>query len=224
MPKLKQQHYKKSPKKRRSQLYGKNQPKRKEQQYGQYYEKMMEPIWQKDWITYQKRIKKLKKDIISLGKIPENEKQLIATIKYFVKLIALVTNFLDTGLSNRVPDDKYQIVSEFDTLITLMVARDTNAAQYYNNSKVNEPVTYDNLYLGMFSEIKEKDITPNTSIRIIGGKPKKIIVPLTSMSGWLNNCAFSLDGEHVSIKQHDLAVMEKQLVTILFRSIDKVLK
>lgn len=224
MPKLTQEHHEKSPKKRRSQLCRKDQQKRKKQQYGQYYEKMMEPIWQKNLITYQKRIKKLKKDIISLGKIPESEKQLISTIKYFVKLIALVTNFADTGLSNRVPDNKFEIVSNFNTFITLMIARNANSMQYHNRSKVKEPVTYDNLYLGMFSDIKPEDITPNTPIRIIGGKPKKIIVPLTSISGWLNNCAVSLDGEHVSIKQHDLAVMEKQLVIILFEKINKILE
>lgn len=194
------------------------------QRYGEYYKDVMAPLWTELWNNYLKRIKILRKDIKALGTVPDKEVQLIKTVKYFVRLIDLATNFVDNGISIYAPINKADVVSQFNDTIVAIVARDDNLAQYHNRTEFGRHVTYDTLYLGMCSKIDPAEVTPDMTTRIIDGKVRKVEVELASISDWLNDKVFSVDGYNCHIKQKYLANVDRQLTDILLESIDSVLE
>ena len=195
----------------------------KKQRYGAYYMRKMEPIWEEKWNGYQKRIKFLKKDIQHLGPIPQKETQLISTVNYFVKLINLISNFADKGMACYTPEDKVEIIAKFNAIITSLVARDKLIHQYMNKSKIGENVTPNNLYLGMFSQIKEDEIASDKPTIEINGELRKVEVNFAPISDWINNRVISLSGRSCHINQKDLAITLREIIAIILEAIDAVL-
>lgn len=192
--------------------------------YVMYYNKMMLPIRMKQYQDYLKRIAVLKKRVLALGKVPEKEQQLISTVKYFVSLINLATEFEDKGYLTTVPSAKAELIREFNSDIASLVSRKEGNAQYWNKSEVGKKVTFDNLYLGMFSKIKPEEITPELVTTKIAGEVRKVECDYFTLSQWINGQARSLDGYGVKIKQQDLAAICKEVTKLLLHQIDKVLE
>ena len=197
--------------------------KRKTPRYYMYYKATMQPVWEEEWNTYERRIRRLKKDVLSLGVIPTNENQLIKTVNYFVRLVNLVTNFNDNGIVIHAPTSKAEEAYTFNEIIVSIMARKKGIAQYHNKSEFGKPVTYENLYLGMFSKVDPEDVSPEMQTVIINDDLHKVDVESTSISDWINNRAFSLDGRRCHIKQKDLATVDTQLTSILMKAINDVL-
>ena len=189
-----------------------------------YYNNSMQKIWWEEWQAYLRRIVKLKKDIKSLGKIPKNPSQLISTVKYFVGLINLTTNFADGGLSSRAVADKAIETEKFNSAIISISAREKNMLQFWNATPVGQNVTYNTLYLGMYSKIEPQDVTPDIQVISLGGDLVRVEVDLHPISDWLNKKVVSVDGEHIClIKQQDLAGINEDIISFLLQVIDEVL-
>lgn len=195
----------------------------KKQRYGKYYNKIMQPQRLEAYNAFIKRVKTLKKQVKSLGKIPEKKTQLIKTINYFVNLINLVTQFVDSGLLEYPPKHKYSEIAYFHEVLVCIMARTENSASYHNRSLPGQSVNYNNLYLGMFSDIASEDITPDTPICFINGEAKKVEAEMFSFSDWINNRAITNDGYMAIINQKELAIVDKNLTDILLETIDSVL-
>lgn len=204
-------------------IRGKNK-KRKPERYAEYYERTMEPIWTERWKKYLKRVKALKKDISRLGPIPTEEKQLIKTINYFVKIIDVVTDFYDDGLVKCAPKEKAQALINFNDMVFTLVAREKCTSCYLNKSEVGKRVTANNLYLGMFNSITNEDELNNIKTEEINGSKLKVEVDFTSISEWINGRAVTLDGYRASISQKQLAKVLKGIQSIILEVIDEILK
>ena len=197
----------------------------KQQRYVTYYHDSMQKIWWEEWQAYLRRIIKLKKNIMSLGKIPKNPSQLISTVKYFVGLINLATNFVDTGIILRATADKAIQVEKLNSALLVITAREKNMMQFWNTTPVGQNVTYNTLYLGMYSKIEPQDVTPDMKVISLNGDLVKVEVDLHPISDWLNKRAVSVDGKHICvIKQQDLAEIDEVITSFLLQIIDEVLK
>lgn len=201
-----------------------HQQKYRNQRYSEYYNDSMQDIWHEEWELYLKRIIKLKKNINSLGKVPNKPSQLISTTNYFVSLINLVTNFTDNGIVFLAAKGKLDAVENFNNVIISLTAREKGSMQFWNKTPIGQNVSHNTLYLGMYSEIDPKDITPEMKITKIDGELRLVEVEPHSISDWLNKKAESVDGKYIClIKQQDLAHIDMELTSILLGVIDEVL-
>lgn len=197
--------------------------KRKKQVYGDYYEELMEPTYMKRYWDYLKRIKSLRKKVISLGDIPTKKTQLIGTLNYFVELVNLATSFVDKGMLSWCPIGKEQELMEFQETINKLTCRNDEAIPVQNRTPIGGTVTYDTLYIGLIHEAIEGP-NPCLKTKIINGKLYNIEVDFASISAWINWEVTSVDGKNVRLKQEDLAQLDKKLTDILLEVIDNVLK
>ena len=195
----------------------------KKQRYGIYYNELTQPIRVEKWLTYLKRVRVLKKNLLSLGYVSYKESQLIKTVNYFVKLINLVTNFFDTGLLYYSPLEKKDEMFEFNYTIESFTAREEGYAQYHNRAKVRKNVTLSNLYIGRFDDISPEKITPDIKTTIINNEIKLVVVEMAPLCNLINNRVTAVNGYHVKIKQKDLANVNRQIYKILLEAINKVL-
>lgn len=197
--------------------------KRKKQVYGGYYEKLMEPTYMKHYWDYLKRIKSLRKKVISLGDIPTKKTQLIGTLNYFVELVNLATSFVDKGMLSRCPIEKEKELIEFGETINKLTCRNHEGNPVQNRTPIGGRVTYDTLYIGIIHEAIEGP-NPCLKAKVINGKLYNIEVDFAPISAWINWEVTTVDGKSVRLKQEDLAQFDKKLTDILLEVIDNVLK
>lgn len=198
-------------------------PARKKRVYGDYYEKLMEPSYTKNYQEYLKRIKSLKKKVISLGDVPQNKTQLIKTLNYFVELVNLATNFVDNGMLRRCPIEKEKELRDFEDTINALTCRNSETSLVQNRTPIGGTVTYDTLYIGLMHEAKEESSSYQKT-KTINGKLYEIEVDFASISDWINNKVKSVNGRKVKLKQEDLSKLEKKLIDALLGAIENVLK
>lgn len=196
--------------------------KRKKQVYGDYYEKLMEPTYIKHYQEYLKRIKTLRKKVISLGDVPKKETQLIKTLDYFVELINLATNFVDKGMLKWWPIEKKEELREFEEIVYTLTCRDCESILVQNKTPIGNTVTYDTLYIGVMHEIE--DSNPYVKTKSINGKLYQIDVDFASISDWINWEVTAVNGLKVKLKQRDLAQLDEKLKGKLLNAIETVLK
>lgn len=197
----------------------------RKQRYKHYYQKIMEPVMIERWKNCLKWVSVLKKEILKLGSIPEKEIQLIKTKNYFVNFIDLLTNFLDSGgVLDCATEEKAAAVYSFNDILITLVAREECTICYFNKSKVGQRVTDNNLYLGAFLEITEKDDLNNIETREIHGMKVKVEVDFTPVSEWINHKAISKKGYTAKISQKTLAAFLNKRKSMLLEIIDEILK
>ena len=196
---------------------------RKKQVYGGYYEKLMEPIYMRRYQEYLKRVKSLKKKVISLGDIPQRKTQLIKTLNYFVEIVNLATNFVDKGMLIRCPIEKEKELREFESAINTITCRNSETSLVQNKTPKGGTVTYDTLYIGVMHEAKEES-NQALKTQIINGKLYNIEVDFASINDWVNGKVRAVNGKRVELKQEDLAKLVEQVIDILLDTIDSVLK
>lgn len=196
---------------------------RKKQVYGGYYEKLMEPTYMKRYQEYLRRIRSLKKKLISLGGIPESKTQLIKTLNYFVQIVNLATNFVDKGMLIRGPIEKEKELREFESAINTVTCRNSETSQVQNKTPKGGTVTYDTLYIGVMHEAKEES-DEALKTKIINGRLYNIEVDFASINDWINGKVRAVNGKSVKLKQEDLAKLNRQVIDILLDTIDGVLK
>ena len=155
--------------------------KRKIARYPKYYQRIMEPVLVERWETYLNRLRILKKDLLKLGPIPTKEIQLIKTTNYFVKFIDLLTDFHDKGMLECATEKKAQAVYDFNDMLVTLVAREESIC-YLNKSENGQRITANNLYLGSFVPVTEKDNLKNIEIKQIDGIKVKVEVEYTPLS------------------------------------------
>lgn len=201
----------------------KRKTKWRSQRYGDYYARLMEEVRLEHYNEYIKRIRALRKEVILLGEVPKNQKQLIKTIQYFRELINLATKFVDKGLLDCVPIEKAEKLEDFNSTITTLTCRSQGIVQVQNKTPVGKPVTNNTLYIGMLSKITGE---PNESLRTetINGRVYQVEVYPAPISDWINFRVKDIKGRMSLLKQGLLAGLCEDLTKILLGSIDDVLK
>lgn len=177
------------------------QHKRRENGYNEYYcEIYVYPTNQKNWRSYLKRIKDFKKEINSLGNVPTEEDSMVTIIKYTVKLVNAVTQFRDEGMLYTIPTEKAKETKAFNDAIINISCREKSITtswksttlgmkkvlQYWNEAKQGEPVTYSNMYLGMYSRIIQEEDTSKITAPTIEGEKYKVDVIMAPITDWIN--------------------------------------
>ncbi len=179
------------------------QHKRRENGYNEYYcEIYVYPTNQKNWRSYLKRIKDFKKEINSLGNVPTEEDSMVTIIKYTVKLVNAVTQFRDEGMLYTIPTEKAKETKAFHDAIINISCREKSITtswksttsgqemkkvlQYWNKSKKGEPVTYNNMYLGMYSRILQGGDTSEITTATIEKESYKVDVIMATITDWIN--------------------------------------
>lgn len=177
------------------------QCRRRENGYNQYYcEIYVYPINQRNWRSYLKRIKDLRKEINSLGNVPTEESTMVTIIKYTVKLVNTVTQFRDEGMLYTIPTDKAKETKVFNDTVINISCREKSITtswksttpgmkkvlQYWNEAKQGEPVTYNNMYLGMYSRIIQGEDTSKITTATIEGEKYKVDVIMAPITDWIN--------------------------------------
>ena len=109
---------------------------RRPSRYADYYERMMDPIWTQHWENDLKRIKTLRKNIYSLGPVPQNKVQVLKTVNHFVKLIDLITSFVDYGILTCVPSTKSESAETLNEILVSFVGREESTLCYLNKTEV----------------------------------------------------------------------------------------
>lgn len=202
----------------------KNKRWNKEGRYSEYYQKVMDPIWTERWETYLKRLKKLKKEVLKIGSIPTKENQLIKTTNCFVKFIDLLTSFLDNGILECAPEGKAQAIINFNDMLDAFVARKNCTICYINKSERGQRVNVNNLYIGIFNLITDKDDLNNIQTKNINGKKLRVDVDFTPLSEWLNGRVRTPDGHQAKLSQRVLAKFLNEMKSIVLELIDEILK
>ena len=197
--------------------------KRKIARYPKYYQRIMEPVLVERWETYLNRLRILKKDLLKLGPIPTKEIQLIKTTNYFVKFIDLLTDFHDKGMLECATEKKAQAVYDFNDMLVTLVAREESIC-YLNKSENGQRITANNLYLGSFVPVTEKDNLKNIEIKQIDGIKVKVEVEYTPLSEWINKRAIAKDGSPARISQKTLSRFLDKRKSMLLEIIDEILK
>lgn len=90
-----------------------------------------------------KRLKKLQRDLLNLGNVPDTS---TGIIKFGVKFMNLMSFFQDEGLLQYQPVEKDELVAVFNTLIDYCGRQPGQAS--WNQSSFGEHVTLDNVYFG----------------------------------------------------------------------------
>lgn len=191
--------------------------------YCRYYESIMEPIWNQCWEKDLKRLKSLKKEILSLGPIPQKESQLISTVNYFIKYLNILTSFVDNDLLKYSPIVKANSVQSFNNIISTLVAREKDSSYYINKAGKNQNVTINNLYLGLFVPITEEDSNSNIKIKKINNSFLKVEVDFYPFSDWINNKVLTVNGYPATISQKTLAKLLIESQSLLFNAIEDIL-
>ena len=196
---------------------------RRPSRYADYYERMMDPIWTQRWENDLKRIKILKKNILSLGPVPQKQVQVIKTVNHFVKLIDLLTSFVDHGILSCSPMDKSESADAFNDMLISFVARRESTLCYLNKTEVGKTVTTNSLYLGLFFEITEDEVTDNIQTKTHNGTLYRVDVDFSPISDWLNRRVLTSSGNLATISQTVLAFLIKEMETMLLKTIDELL-
>ena len=191
--------------------------------YTEYYEKIMEPIWTEHWETDLKRLKILKKNLMSLGPVPQKEAQTIKTINYFVKFIDILTSFVDKGILRCAPINKGESANSLNEMLIAFVARKESTLCYLNKTEIGKTVTTNSLYLGMFFELNDDDIKNNVQTKTHKGITYKVEVDFSPLSDWLNRRVRTTNGNLAIISQQTLAHLIQEMQTMLFETIDEIL-
>ena len=192
----------------------------RKQRYGDYYERLM-AAYLKQYEEYIKRIRKLKKEILSLGDVPNKEVQLIKTLQYFLKIVNLATNFVDKGVLDMGVGKKEEMKKFNDTIILATCRK--GVSRVVNKTPIGKNVTNDTLYIGVFSEIEGK-VHSGAKTKVINGKNYMIEVDYMPISKWINGKVRATNGLTVKIKQKDLSALDQQLTDALLEVIDKVIE
>lgn len=231
---------------------------KKEKRYGIYYQKMLgrkvqmpvsekrpyakyyrniylNALNEKNLKEYLRRINILKKSVKSLGKVPAEGSTLVASIKYFVKLVKLASEFKSKGMLNAIPEDKAEAAKEFTRVIISITCEEMvitihwkeddgkeRLAQYWNEAKENETVTYDNFCIGMYSKIKQGEMVSGVKVTM-GGQNYKTDILMAPVSDWINNRI--KETRNKDTKAMRLAFVESNIewTEILLEAIDKML-
>lgn len=207
--------------------------------YNDYYcEIYLYPINQRNWKNYLKRIKDLKKEIKVLGKIPAEESTLIAIIKYLVKLVSLVTKFRDEGMLDTIPTEKVKEAKEFYMAVVNISSREKSittswksttpgmkkVVQFWNQSKKGETVTYNNMWLGMYSRIIQGEDTSKVTTAMIEDEKYKVDVTMSPVSNWISKKVKDPYDYNDYIRKVALAETNKKLYKGLLDAIDSILE
>ena len=208
--------------------------------YAEYYRKIyIYPQYDKEWKRYLKRINILKKNIESIGKIPPEESNLINSIKYFTRLVRIVTEFRDEGILNIYPADKVSTVQKFNKTIIMIVCRESSVtitwkepytgqekiAQYWNMSKEKEIVNYNNLYLGMFSEIMTKISQEASGLTArINNNRYNIDTIMSPVSHWLSNMIKEPKRNDLKLRREAFSIANRKIVESLLKLIEEMLE
>lgn len=205
--------------------------------YAKFYQEIYVNIQnEKNWRNYLKRINTLKKDIKSLGKVPAEGSSLVTSIKYFAKLVRLASEFQDEGILEVIPEDKVEEASEFTEIVIGISCKENvitiswktphtgkeRLAQYWNQAKENEKVTYNNLCLGIYTRIEPDEDTSQVKVTIRNQKYKVNILMLP-VSEWINNKVKDTNREDAKERQRAFSEINREWVDALLKAIDKVL-
>lgn len=196
---------------------------RRPSRYADYYERMMDPIWTQRWENDLKRIKILKKNILSLEPVPQKKVQVIKTVNHFVKLIDLITSFVDQGILSCAPMYKSEAADSFNEMIVSFAARHESTLCYLNKTEIGKTVTTNSLYLGLFFEIADDDIKDNMQIKIHNGVKYHVDVDFSPISDWLNRRVRTSNGNLATISQSTLSFLIKEMERMLLETIDELL-
>lgn len=191
--------------------------------YTQYYEKIMEPVWTEHWDSDLKRLKILKKNLMSLGPVPQKETQTIKTVNYFVKFIDILTSFVDKGILRCAPISKGESANSLNEMLIAFVARKESTLCYLNKTEVGKTATTNSIYLGMFFELNDDDIKNNVQTKTHKGITYKVEVDFSPLSDWLNRRVRTTNGNLAIISQQTLAHLIQEMQTMLFETIDEIL-
>lgn len=194
--------------------------KRKKQRYGEYMRRQYEQRWNQ----IIKRVEVLKKDLEDLGSAPNNERQLIKTLKYLKSLVNITTRFAEEGLIDLAYEEKAKAVFEFNETILIISARERENGHYINKTKVGEEANFSNLLIGRFEQITEEQVTPKMKTKQIGEILYKVEVEYTPIVKWLNFPIVSSEKRYVFLSQKKLAIVCEQLKEMLLEVIEDVLK
>lgn len=197
--------------------------KKRKPTYGEYYKKLMMQE-RKAYDEYLKRIKSLRKKVISLGDVPKKNTQLIKTLNYFVELVNLATNFVDKGKLKWYPIKKEEELREFEETIYTLTCRNRESSQVQNKTQIGKTVTNNTLYIGIMYEAIEGP-NPCMKQKIIDGKLYQVEVNFAPISDWINGkIVRTCDNQRVSLKQPKIAQLVENLKCILLKAIENVLK
>ena len=205
--------------------------------YAEYYENIyLDALNQKKWKEYLRRIGILKKSVKSLGKAPAKGSALVASIKYFAKLVKLASEFEREGILNAIPEDKAEAAKEFTEVIIGITCKKMvitisweesdgkeRLAQYWNQSKENETVTYDNLCLGMYSKMNPKEMLSEGLKVTIEGQKYKIDLLMSPVSAWINNKIKEVWNKDTKAMRLAFSEANVEWIDNLLKAIDKML-
>ena len=196
----------------------------KKSRYGEYYQNVMQPIHREAWKQELKRIKKLKKKLLALGPVPQSKHQIIKTVNMFIKLIDILTEFIDDGVLKYAPESKVEAVLKLNTAIKHFVSRKpTPQLCYLNKSKIGEAVTANNLCIGRFVGITPEESVNTENTTTINGVTLKVIVDYIPAADWLQKKAIASSGNTVALSQSALSSCIEDITKDLIKKIDSVL-
>ncbi|MCI8654785.1 MAG: hypothetical protein HFJ48_02780 [Clostridia bacterium] len=213
-------------------------PVRVSKPYVEYYRNIyVYPQNEKNWKEYLRRIVALKKTIKLIGKVPEKESMIKESIKYFTKLAKAVTEFNDAGLLEVLPVEKHKEAERFGNTIIILTCRESaitiswkepgtgnkKVAQYWNMSKENEILTYNNLHLGMFSKTTKENDGPGLKARIEDER-YNIDVVMSPISEWMSSKVKEPNGKDNQVRKEAFSEANLQLTKKLLKVIDEVLE
>lgn len=207
--------------------------------YNDFYCKIYaDPKRQKNWNNYLKRINNLKKQLKSLGKVPTAEDSLAEIMKYCVKLINVAAKFQDSGMLYTVPMKKAKSTRKFSDIIISLCCRENaitiswistrtgkkQIAQYINLSKERENATYNNILLGMYTQVIQGEDTLQRDTAMIDNENYFVDVMMSPITNWINKRVQEPNDSSCYERHFALADANMKIQEALLNAIDKVLE
>lgn len=196
---------------------------RRVQRYGLYLEKVQDPINEKNWNEFLKRVAILKKDVVKKVNVksttPKN-----AVLDSLVELVRIVTEFYDAGIPNVWPKDKVDTMKDVCIGLQRIVRRGYVAPPYTNKTMPGEKVNSFNLCIGSGTEIKKEDASKYSIVSEENGKWYAISVTMQPVSLWKQKRVYKVNGERTDFDEQVFINLINNFKTIIIKMCDCLLE